>query len=269
MSRIRYSIVIPAFNEENRISATLDQILKFFAERGTKGEIVVVDDGSTDSTADIVQRYRRRTYRTKLFRLQHRGKGWAVRHGVRHAHGEFVFLCDADLNNGVAELEKLETALMRGADVAIGSRWVGSSESVRSQPFYRRVSGRFFNFLTQRLLGLEFKDTQCGLKAFTREAAHALFPHQSVSGWGFDPELLFLAQRMGFRVEEVGIELHHDYETSRFRPVRDGARAFAELFRIFARDFAGYYPRPVPVTTTTTVPSEITPLAAESTREAA
>ncbi len=268
MSRVRYSIVIPAFNEERRISATLDEVQKFFADRGARGEVLVVDDGSSDRTSDIVQWYRRRMARVKLYRLPHHGKGSAVRHGVKHAHGEFVFLCDADLRDGVGELDKLETALMRGADVAIGSRWVESTES--AQPFYRRASGRVFNFLTQRLLGLDFKDTQCGLKGFTREAAQTLFAHQSIDGWGFDPELLFLAQRMAYRVEEVSIELHHDYRTSRFRPVRDGVKAFKELFQIAMRDMTGAYPRPVPVTTAAAaaVPAEITPLT-ESTREAA
>jgi dolichyl-phosphate beta-glucosyltransferase len=269
MSRIRYSIVIPAFNEEHRISATLDSLLKFFGERGTRAELVVVDDGSTDRTADVVLWYRRKSARVRLVRLQHQGKGSAVRYGVAHAHGEFVFLCDADLKQSVTEMEKLDTALMRGADVAIGSRWIGEGETANSQPFYRRISGRVFNYLAQSLLGLSFKDTQCGLKAFTREAAQTLFAHQRIDGWGFDPELLFLAQRMGYRVEEVSIELLHDYSTSRFRPVRDGLRAFKELFQIFVRDLTGAYPRPMPApASAATVPAELTPLA-EPPREAA
>lgn len=267
MARVRYSIVIPAFNEESRISTTLDSVLKFFSDRGTRAEIVVVDDGSTDRTAEVVQWYRRKNPRVRLLRLEHQGKGAAVRHGVTHSHGEFIFLCDADMKQSVGEMEKLETALMRGADVAIGSRWIG--DAVQSQPFYRRASGRVFNFLTQRLLGLSYKDTQCGLKAFTREAAQAMFACQRIDGWGFDPELLFLAQRMGYRVEEVSIELVHDYSTSRFRPVRDGVQAFKELFQIVVRDLSGAYPKALPApATAAAVTAELTSLA-EPPREVA
>ena len=245
MARVRYSIVVPAFNEERRIATTLDCLLQHYGDRASKVEILVVDDGSSDRTADVVLWYRRKTYRVKLFKIPHGGKGAAVRHGVSHAHGEFVFLCDADLKDGVAQLDKLEMALMAGADVAIGSRWVESSSGVDTQPLYRRVSSRVFNFCAHGLLGLHFKDTQCGLKAFTREAAQALFEHQSIDGWGFDPELLLLAHRFGYQVSEVPIELAHDYATSRFRPIRDGIVTFKELFSIVVRDAVGAYPRAV------------------------
>lgn len=262
MARVRYSIVVPAFNEERRISTTLDCLLQHYADRSSKVEILVVDDGSTDRTADVVLWYRRKTYRVKLFRLPHGGKGAAVRHGVAQAHGEFVFLCDADLKDGVAQLDKLETALMGGADVAIGSRWVETKTSVETQPLYRRVSSRVFNFFAHGLLGLHFKDTQCGLKAFTREAAQALFEHQRIDGWGFDPELLLIANRFQFKIKEVAIELAHDYSTSRFRPIRDGINTFTELFRIVLRDALGAYPKAVPAAVTTvSVPAELSPVA--------
>lgn len=254
MARVRYSIVVPAFNEERRIATTLDCLLQHYSDRSSKVEILVCDDGSTDRTADVVLWYRRKTYRVKLFRLPHGGKGAAVRHGVAHAHGDFVFLCDADLKDGVSQLDKLETALMAGADVAIGSRWVESNTSVETQPLYRRVSSRVFNFFAHGLLGLRFKDTQCGLKAFTRDAAQSLFEHQRIDGWGFDPELLLIAQRFGYQVSEVPIELAHDYSTSRFRPVRDGINTFTELFRIVVRDAMGAYPKPVTAPTVAALP---------------
>lgn len=270
MARVRYSIVVPAFNEERRIATTLDCLLQHFEDRVPKLEILVVDDGSTDRTSDVVLWYRRKTYRVKLLKVPHGGKGSAVRHGVSRAHGEFIFLCDADLKDGVSELAKLELALMKGADVAIGSRWVNPDPTANPQPLYRRVSSRIFNFCAHNLLGLEFKDTQCGLKAFTREAAQTLFEHQMIDGWGFDPELLLIARRFGYQVAEVPIELNHDYGTSRFRPLRDGLTTFTELFSIVLRDATGAYPRPaqVPTVVVPAASGEVSAIA-ESGQEAA
>ncbi len=273
--RIRYSIVIPAFNEERRIAATLDCAMKFISERNVRAEIIVVDDGSTDRTAEVVMWYRRKSYRVKLLRLAHEGKGSAVRRGVNAAHGQIVFLCDADMHDGFAECEKLESAILAGADIAIGSRWVEKDDSADTQPLYRRASSRIFNFCTQRLLGLKFHDTQCGLKAFTRDSARELFAYQSIDGWGFDPELLFVALRLGYMVAEVPIKLQHDYTSSKFRPVHDGFITFKELFQILWRDMLGSYPRPMPVpaavvgATAGAAGAELTPATETGTREAA
>jgi glycosyltransferase involved in cell wall biosynthesis len=239
MSLIRRSIVVPAFNEERRIATTLDCLLDHYPEGGGLTEILVVDDGSVDRTAEVVLWYQRKNSHVKLLRVSHGGKGAAVRQGVAQAQGGFVFLCDADLKEGVGQLDKLESALAGGADVAIGSRWVAAS--AESQPVFRRLCSRIFNFFAHSMLGLHFKDTQCGLKAFTGAAARAMFRHQRIDGWGFDPELLLIARRFGFRVAEVAIELPHDYSTSRFRPIRDGITTFKELFSIVLRDAAGAY----------------------------
>ena len=269
-ARVRYSIVIPAYNEERRIAATLDHVIRYVAERNTRAEIIVVDDGSTDRTANVVMWYRRKTYRVKLLRLKHLGKGSAVRRGVNAAHGEIVFLCDADMHDGFAECEKLEGALLAGADVAIGSRWMENAGSTDTQPLYRRASSRAFNLCTQQLLGLRFHDTQCGLKAFTRDAAKDLFAYQSIDGWGFDPELLFVAARLGYMVAEVPIKLRHDYSSSKFRPVHDGFVTFKELFQILWRDLLGSYPRPLSAPAAVSgATAELTPIAETGTREAA
>ncbi|MGH9524685.1 MAG: dolichyl-phosphate beta-glucosyltransferase [Terriglobales bacterium] len=241
MALIR-TIVVPAFNEERRIATTLDCLLQHYGEGQGQTEILVVDDGSTDRTSQVVNWYHRKEEAVNLLRVPHGGKGAAVRQGVAHAQGDFVFLCDADLKEGVSQLDKLESALRGGADVAIGSRWVAAAESTESQPLFRRICSRIFNLCAHRLLGLQFKDTQCGLKAFTNSAAHAMFQHQSIDGWGFDPELLLIASRFGYDVAEVPIELPHDYTTSRFRPIRDGITTFKELFAIVLRDAAGAYP---------------------------
>ncbi|MGZ4834192.1 MAG: dolichyl-phosphate beta-glucosyltransferase [Terriglobales bacterium] len=244
--RIRYSIVIPAYNEERRIGVTLDHVMKYLNERNVRAEIIVVDDGSTDRTADVVMWYRRKTYRVKLLRLKHQGKGSAVRSGVNASHGQIIFLCDADMHEAFAECEKLEAVLLAGADISIGSRWVYRTPSTDTQPLYRRASSRVFNACTHRLLGLKFHDTQCGLKAFTRDAAKDLFVYQHINGWGFDPELLFVAARLGYKVVEVPIQLRHDYSSSKFRPLHDGFVTFKELFQILWRDLLGSYPRPMP-----------------------
>jgi dolichyl-phosphate beta-glucosyltransferase len=269
--RVRYSIVIPAYNEERRIVATLEHVMRYVAERNARAEIIVVDDGSTDRTAEVVMSYRRRTYRVKLLRLEHQGKGSAVRRGVKAAHGQIVFLCDADIHEGFAECERLEAALLAGADIAIGSRWVEPCPSTDTQPFYRRASGRVFNLCTQRLLGLKFRDTQCGLKAFTRDAAKDLCEYQSINGWAYDPELLFVAVRLGYKVAEVGIKLHHDYTSSKFRPVQDGFITFKDLFQILWRDLLGSYPRPIPApgAVSGSATAELTPLTETGGREAA
>jgi glycosyltransferase involved in cell wall biosynthesis len=270
--QVRYSIVIPAYNEEGRIAATLERVIKYIAERNVRSEIIVVDDGSTDRTAQIVMGYRRRSCRVKLLRVEHQGKGSAVRRGVAAAHGEIIFLCDADMHEGFAECEKLESALLAGADIAIGSRWVENCESAGTQPFYRRASSRVFNLCTHRLLGLKFHDTQCGLKAFTRDAAKDLCGYQSINGWGYDPELLFVAVRLGYRVSEVAIRLEHDYKSSRFRPVQDGFITFKDLFQILWRDMLGDYPRPMRAPTGVVAASaaaELTPIAETGSREVA
>lgn len=243
MVAIRRSIVVPAFNEERRIATTLDCLLEHYADSEGQTEILVVDDGSADRTAEVVLWYQRKNDRVNLLRVPHGGKGAAVRQGVNHAQGEFVFLCDADLKDGVAQLDKLEAALAAGSDVAIGSRWV-EAEGAESQPIFRRVCSRIFNLFAHGLLGLHFKDTQCGLKAFTNVAAHSMFRHQRIDGWGFDPELLLIAKRFGYHVAEVAIALPHDYTTSRFRPFRDGINTFKELFSIVLRDAAGRYAAP-------------------------
>ncbi len=265
---IRYSVVIPAYNEERRIAATLEHVVNHLGERGGKAEIIVADDGSRDRTAEVVLWYRRKLRRVKLLRLPHQGKGSAVRHGLNAAHGQIIFQCDADMHEGFGESEKLETALLGGADIAIGSRWMEPIESAGTQPWYRRTSSRLFNLCTHQLLGLNFHDTQCGLKAFTHDAAKELCAHQSIDGWGYDPELLFVATRLGFKIAEVPIRLRHDYASSRFRPVHDGVITFGDLFQILWRDLRGGYPRPVQARAPAAT-GEFTTIADTGTREAA
>ena len=234
------SIIIPAYNESSRISQTLDKLLLHaISERGTT-EIVVVDDGSTDNTVEIVGRYAAQHSSVRLVcNPEHRGKGYSVRNGVSHACSDLLLLCDADLSVPISEAFLLSSAILSGADVAIGSRWLNPALQLRPQPAHRRWMGRCLNVLSRLLLGLRFKDTQCGFKMFTREAADAIFRYQRIDGWGFDVELLLLAGKLGFGVQEIPVAVVHD-DRSRICMWRDGPALLVEILRIvwYARSSA-------------------------------
>src|SRR5438105_3382715 len=176
MQRPKYSIVIPAYNESQRIVASLDKIIAHIKEQGWNAEIVVVDDGSRDDTVTIVNGYGQQNSIVRLVQNPgNRGKGYSVRNGMLNAAGEVLLFTDADLSSPIYEASKLFAAMAAGADVAIGSRWLRSELQTERQPFYRQLFGRVFNLLLRLTLGLKFKDTQCGFKAFSALAAQALF----------------------------------------------------------------------------------------------
>src|SRR5664279_6736 len=188
----KYSIVIPAYNEAARIGKTLTAVLDCVHQRNWSAEVIVVNDGSTDSTAEIVRRFARLDPVLVLLENPgNRGKGYSVRHGILAGQGEILMFTDADLSSPIEEAELLFAAIEEGADIAIGSRWLERSRQTIKQPLYRRFFGRCFNAVTRSFIRLPFADTQCGFKAFTREAAHTVFGLQRIERWGFDPELLF------------------------------------------------------------------------------
>src|SRR6201991_3753919 len=198
MAHPQLSIVIPAYNESARIEHALDRVLSCVVERGWDAEVLVVDDGSTDDTAAIVQRWMTQQPRLHLIKNPgNRGKGYSVRNGLLQAAGDIVMFTDADLSAPMEEAELLMAAIQAGADVAIGSRWLDKQRQTIHQPLYRRFFGRCFNWVTRRVMGLPYKDTQCGFKAFKREPAQVIFRLQTIERWGFDPELLFIARRLG------------------------------------------------------------------------
>jgi glycosyltransferase involved in cell wall biosynthesis len=246
------SIVIPAYNESARLGRSLNRVLDFVHQEGWQAEVIVVDDGSSDGTAEIVKEYARTNPMVRLLQNPgNRGKGYSVRNGMLNARGSIVLFTDADLSSPIEEASKLFEALDGGADVAIGSRWVRSELQTQRQSVARQVLGRTFNLLLRMLLQLEFKDTQCGFKAFRRSAAKMFFPLQKIEGWGFDPEILFLAGRMGFEVAEVPVVWAHA-EGTRINPVADGAKMVLEMLRIRWYALRGKYGDP-PVTTTSGV----------------
>jgi dolichyl-phosphate beta-glucosyltransferase len=243
VERLTYSIVIPAYNEAQRIAAALEKVVAYAAKMGWTAEVIVVNDGSRDATPEIVRQWVQRNPMVRLVENPgNRGKGYSVRHGMMEATGDPLLFTDADLSSPVYEAEKLIAAIHQGADIAIGSRWLRSELQTERQPLYRQFFGRLFNLLLRIILGLRFKDTQCGLKAFTQRAAQAIFPRQRIERWGFDPELLFLANQAGLVTAEVPVEWAHD-ERSKINPIRDGLKMFADLLRIRWYDLRGKYNR--------------------------
>ncbi len=242
-TRPAYSIIIPAYNEEARVGATLERVLTYAAEQGWDAEVIAVNDGSRDNTTEIVRSYAEKNPRLRLLENPgNRGKGYSVRNGMLHARGEILLFSDADLSSPIEEAGKLFAALESGADIAIGSRWLQRDTQTQRQPLHRQLFGRVFNLLLRVILGLKFKDTQCGFKAFNRASAEAIFPLQHIERWGFDPELLFLANKFHFKVAEVPVAWAHR-EGTRINPLRDGAKMFVEMLRIRWNATTGKYAR--------------------------
>jgi dolichyl-phosphate beta-glucosyltransferase len=241
LSSLTYSIVLPAYNESQRIASTLDQILVHARKREWNLEVIVVNDGSTDDTAQIVAAYSRKNPVLRLIENPgNRGKGYSVRQGMSEARGDVLLFSDADLSSPIAEADKLFAAIQQGADIAIGSRWLNAEMQIKRQPPHRQLFGRIFNLMLRLGLGLNYKDTQCGFKAFTRNAAQKIFPLQRIERWGFDPELLYLANTFGLNVAEVAVAWSHR-EGTHLRPVRDGMNMFAEILAIRWNALSGKY----------------------------
>ena len=238
---MKYSIVIPAYNEGERLGLTLERVLAYVHEQGWDAEVIVVNDGSRDKTAEIVRTFAAKDPLVRLVENPgNRGKGYAVRNGMLSARGEIVVFSDADLSSPIDEMPKLLAALAAGADIAIGSRWLRAELQTQRQSLHRQLFGRVFNGLNRIILGLRFKDTQCGFKAFTRRAAQMILPLQRIERWGFDPEILFLARKFGLRVDEVPVRWGHVGGT-RINPLLDGSRMFQEMMRVRWYDLGGKY----------------------------
>jgi glycosyltransferase involved in cell wall biosynthesis len=243
----QYSIVIPAYNESARIPETLERVLECVRKNGWQAEILVVNDGSRDRTAEVVREIARKAPELRLIENPgNHGKGYSVRHGMMEARGDVVMFTDSDLSAPIEEAERLFAAIEAGADIAIGSRWLESGRQTHRQPLYRQFFGRCFNLVTRMIMQLPFADTQCGFKAFTREAAAAVFALQTIERWGFDPEILFIALKRGMKVKEVAVSWAHD-ERSRMSYLKDGMQMLKELATIRWNAIMGRYSRRVEV----------------------
>ena len=238
------SIVIPAFNEQARLPKTLHSIIDYLLARPCSAEIIVVDDGSSDRTAAIVSDFREKYPQLRLLSNSgNRGKGFSVRHGMLEARGQIALFSDADLSTPIEEADKLLAAIRdEGYDAAIGSRAVDRSLIEVHQSFVREQAGIFFNRMVQLIVGIPISDTQCGFKAFRTERARVIFEQQRIERFGFDPEILFLAQRHGLRVAEIPVRWSHDPAT-KVSVAADGIRMFLELILIRWNALRGIYPR--------------------------
>ncbi|MBN1992980.1 MAG: glycosyltransferase family 2 protein [Anaerolineae bacterium] len=232
-------MVIPAYNEESRLPRTLNQVAEFVEAQAYSTEVLVVDDGSTDRTAAVVAQFSAKHPCIKLIRARHGGKGHAVKMGMLQAKGEYALLCDADLAMPITELPKFLPPQQNSYQVAIGSREAPGAVRYH-EPAYRHLMGRAFNWLVKVLAVPGFEDTQCGFKCFHRSVIRDLFLRQTLNGFGFDVEILYLAQKQRYRIIEVPIHWYYQTE-SKVHPLKDTARMFRDIIKVRQNDRQGLY----------------------------
>ncbi|GAC1665844.1 MAG: glycosyltransferase family 2 protein [Candidatus Acidiferrum sp.] len=235
------SIVVPSYNEAARLPDTLEKIAAYVAASRPQTEVIVVDDGSMDATAQIAETFRDAIPGLRvLANGTNRGKGYSVRHGMRQARGETILFTDADLSAPIEEADKLLAALESGYDVAIGSRALDRTLISVRESLFREFAGIVFNKIVRIILRLPFVDTQCGFKAFRRERCRIVFEQQRIEGFGFDPELLYLARHHGLRAVEIPVRWAHSPAT-KVSMFRDSLRMFADVFVIRWNFLTGRY----------------------------
>jgi len=245
------SIIIPAYNEEKRLPPTLVRIADFLRHQSYSAEVLVVENGSLDNTSGVVEGFvaeQLRPDETFVVRLLHspKGKGNAVRHGVTTARGDYLLITDTDLSVPIEETPRFvppQLDLSRNG-IAIASREVAGAVR-HDEPSYRHLMGRVFNWLVRQLAVPGIHDTQCGFKCFGYEAAQAVFPLQRIDGWGFDVELLYIAQRQGLPIVEVPIDWYYRHD-SRVRPIIDTITMVGEVMKIRRNGRDGVYDRTPP-----------------------
>ena len=233
------SIIVPAHNEEGRLPQTLEQIFAFLGTQDYTAEVLIVENGSSDKTLEIAREYAARQGSMKVFHEDDPGKGKAIKRGMLEASGDYRFMCDADLSMPIEELEKFIPSKEDGLDIAIASR--EAKGAVRyNEPEYRHLGGRLINLAVRLLILPGLQDTQCGFKCFRAEVAEEIFPFQSILGWSFDIEILFIARKRGYRIQEVPIHWYFDPET-KLRAVNDAVRMLRDIFLIHWNNLRGRY----------------------------
>ena len=236
------SIIIPAHNEEHRLPDSLRMVLSFLQEQPYQAEVLVVENGSDDRTAEIAQSFAERHDNLHLLREARAGKGLAVRRGMLEANGDYRFICDADLSMPIEEINRFLPPVLQNFDIAIASREVPGAVRY-GEPIYRHLIGRVFNWLVRLIAVPGIHDTQCGFKCFRAEHVQDLFRIQQIDGWTFDVEVLFIATRRGYRVVEVPIPWYYN-PGSRVHILRDAVKMFADLVQIRLNWRRGLYGTP-------------------------
>lgn len=225
------SVVVPFKDEAHRLPKSLEKLNQFLSAQQFSSEIILVDDGSTDQTVESISYFVNQPHVRLLRHTQNKGKGAALKTGILQAQGKYILMSDADFSTPISELEKLQDYMYRGFAIVIGSRALPDSEILQKQPLYRRLIGKSGNILIRLVLGLPYKDTQCGFKLFKGEVAKDLFTDLKMLQWSFDYEVLYKAKKRGYSVKELGV-IWEDDASSRVHIIKDSWRSLIDLFKI-------------------------------------
>ena len=235
------SVIIPAYNEGKRLLPTLSKIYAYLSTKDFPYEIIVVDDGSTDNTLQIIKNFASSDKHIILLVNElNRGKGYSVRKGMLSARGEYVFFTDADLSTPIEEIEKCLPHLINGYHVVIGSRSMRGADIIVHQPWYREKMGKIFNFMVNMVLLKGIIDTQCGFKGFKREVVKTVFSRCKIDGFSFDVEALYLSRKYNFKIKEIPIRWENS-ALSKVSPIKHSLQMFRDLIGIKIKDLKGYY----------------------------
>ncbi len=235
------SIVIPAYNEETLIEETLQYVIRYLEGKGFLDEILVVCDGCKDNTAAIAKRCAQKNDKIRVIeRKTNKGKGYSVREGCLKANGEYIVFTDADLSTPIEETEKILKWLQGGYDIAIGSRALKESDIQVHQSWYRETMGKIFNLFVQALAVKGIKDTQCGFKGFKKEVVKEVFPRQTIDGFSFDVEVLYIARKLGYKIKDFPVRWLNRAE-SKVNPLTHSLQMFVDLLKIRIKDWKGDY----------------------------
>ncbi|MQF64787.1 glycosyltransferase family 2 protein [SAR202 cluster bacterium AC-409-J13_OGT_754m] len=233
------SVIIPAYNEQTRIVSAITSVAEYLRSQNYTWELLIVDDGSTDETETIVKCHPDYGESVRLVSVIHGGKGWAVQNGMLNAKGLYQFLCDADLSMPIQHLQDFLPPKAPDGDIIIGSREMPMSSRF-GEPFIRHLMGRIYNSIVRFVAVSDIRDTQCGFKCFTKESAEKLSRLQTIKGFGFDVELLYVARKLGLKISEVPIDWYYNSD-SKVRPFHDSIRSIVDLLVIKWNNIRGKY----------------------------
>jgi dolichyl-phosphate beta-glucosyltransferase len=241
MEEVFLSVVIPAYNEEKRLPNSLNNILNHLNNKDYKYEIIIVDDGSKDSTIDVIQKFGKKYSQIYLLKnLKNMGKGFSVKKGILQSSGKYVLFTDADLSTPIEEVDKFIETLERGFDIATASRFLPNSNLAIPQPWHRKLMGFLFRYLVSFIALKGFTDTQCGFKCFREKVAKDIFSRQRLTGFGFDVEILFIAKKLKYNIIEIPV-VWRDSPQTRLNPFIHPIKMLFDLFKIRIYNLKGAY----------------------------